>query len=202
VSRKPTESQPAEITQPLFRSGSKVAAIFVEDDFAKDLVEEMLRQYGLNILDRVQVHKAGGYPYVVEVLKHHNSNPTINTKAVAVIDGDNPLGEPNDDVFVLPEGTPESIVFGLIHERAVAMSALIQQRCQCPSISQDNIVSAIKLVKLDTTDPHLYFSKLGEKLVFISELIVRRGLISIYVENNRVELEPKINIIRTRLNIP
>ncbi|MDR3525582.1 MAG: AAA family ATPase [Acetobacteraceae bacterium] len=180
----------------------RAAAIFVEDDFAKDLVDEMLRQYARDIFDQVQVHKAGGYPYVVEVLKHHNNNPTIITRAVAVIDGDNPpLVEPNDDVIVLPDGTPESIVFGFVHERAETMSALIQQRCQCPSVTQDSIVTAIKSVKIDTTDPHLYFNKLGDKLGFISELIVRRGLGSIYVENSRGELEPKINAIRARLKI-
>jgi len=181
---------------------SKNAAIFVEDDFAKDLVEEMLRQYARDIFDQAQVHKAGGYPYVVEVLKHHNANPTITARAVAIIDGDNPpLTEPNDDVIALPDGTPESIVFGFVYENAETMSALIQQRCQCPSVKQDAIVAAIRSVKIDTTDPHLYFAKLGEKLGFISEIVVRRGLGSIYVENNRILLEPKIDTIRTRLKI-
>jgi len=181
---------------------SKGAAIFVEDDFAKDLVEEMLRQYALDIFDQVQVHKAGGYPYVVEVLKHHNINPTITAPAVAVIDGDNPpLTESNDDIIVLPDGTPESIVFGFIDDNADTMSAFIQQRCQCPTVKQDAIVAAIKAVKIDTTDPHLYFAKLGEKLGFISEIIVRRGLSSIYVENNRAALGPKVDSIRARLKI-
>ena len=181
---------------------SKSAAIFVEDDFAKDLVEEMLRQYARDIFDHVQVHKAGGYPFVVEVLKHHNANPTVNAPAVAVIDGDNPpLTEPNDDVIELPDGTPESLVFGFIHDNADAMSAFIQQRCQCPSVKQDEIISAIKSVKIDTTDLHLYFAKLGEKLGFISEIIVRRGLSSIYVENNREVLQPRIDAIRARLKI-
>ncbi|WP_316185956.1 MULTISPECIES: ATP-dependent nuclease [unclassified Bradyrhizobium] len=181
---------------------SKGAAIFVEDDFAKDLVEEMLRQYALDVFDQVQVHKAGGYPYVVEVLKHHNANPTITAPAVAVIDGDNPpLTEANDDIVVLPDGMPESIVFGFICDNADAMSAFIQQRCQCPTVKQDAIVAAIKSVKIDTTDAHLYFAKLGERLGFISEIIVRRGLNSIYVENNRAILEPKVNSIRTRLKL-
>ena len=183
-------------------TASKSAAIFVEDDFAKDLVEEMLRQYARDIFDHVQVHKAGGYPFVVEVLKHHNANPTVNAPAVAVIDGDNPpLTEPNDDVIELPDGTPESLVFGFIHDNADAMSAFIQQRCQCPSVKQDEIISAIKSVKIDTTDLHLYFAKLGEKLGFISEIIVRRGLSSIYVENNREVLQPRIDAIRARLKI-
>lgn len=181
---------------------SKNAAIFVEDDFAKDLVEEMLRQYARDIFDQAPVHKAGGFPFVVEVLKHHNANPTVIVPAIAVIDGDNPpLVEPNDNVIELPDGTPESIVFGFIHDNADAMSAFVQQRCQCPSVKQDAIVSAIKSVLIDTTDPHLYFAKLGEKLGFISEIVIRRGLSSIYVEKNPALLQPKIDAIRARLKI-
>jgi hypothetical protein len=68
-------------------------------------------------------------------------------------------------------------------------------------VKQDAIISAIKSVKIDTTDLHLYFAKLGEKLGFISEIIVRRGLSSIYVENNRGVLQPRIDAIRARLKI-
>ncbi len=181
---------------------TKSAAIFVEDDFAKDLVDEMLRQYARDIFDQVEVHKAGGYPYVVDVLKHHNSNPAVKVPAVAIIDGDNPpISEPNDAVIELPDGIPESVVFGFIHQNAEEMSALIQQRCQCPGISQDAIISTIKSVNLDTTDPHLYFAKLGEKFGFISEIIIRRGAISIYVEKNADVIAPKIDAVRAQLGL-
>lgn len=189
-----------ESLRALNGTASKNAAIFVEDDFAKDLVEEMLRQYARDIFDQVEVHKAGGFPFVVEVLKHHHTNPTVTARAVAVIDGDNPpLLEQNEDVIALPDGTPESIVFGYISDNAEDMSALIQQRCQCPFLSQDKIVSYIRSVNYDTTDPHLYFSKLGEKFGFISEIIVRRGLCSIYVQNHESFLRERIDKIRARL---
>lgn len=181
---------------------SKDGAIFVEDEFAKDLVEEMLRQYAPDVLDRVTVHKAGGYPYVVEVLKHHNSNPTVTKPAVAVIDGDNPpLAEKNDDVIALPDGSPESIVFEYVKHNAKEMSALIQQRCQCPTISQDKILEVINEVSRDTTDIHLYFAKLGNKLGFVSELVVRRGFSSLYVENNSADMKPRVENVRVRLNL-
>lgn len=179
---------------------AKDAAIFVEDDFAKDLVEEMFRQYALDIFERVQVHKAGGYPYVVNVLDYHIKNPTTSHPATAIIDGDNPpLDKPNEAVFELPKGAPEVVVFGYIRQTAEANSALIKQRCQCPAISQSDLVRAIETVAIDTTDHHLYFSKLGDSLGFISELIVRRGLISIYVEQNEASLKPIVAAVRDRL---
>lgn len=167
----------------------KDRAIFVEDDFARDLCTEIIRQYAPQLFDRVEVHKAGGFPYVVEVVDHHNNNPSIKGRAVAVIDGDNPpLKQENENVLLLPDGMPESIVFGFIQENAEGVSALIQQRCQCPGVSQDQIVQKIEKVARDTTDNHLLFSKLGEELNYISEIIVRRGLCSIYVEKNKDEL--------------
>lgn len=178
-------------------------AIFVEDEFAADLCNEVLRQYATKLLEYTEIHKAGGFPYVVEVLKHHNANPTIKHKAVAVIDGDNPpLSDPNDYVMELPEGAPEAVVFGYIMKNAETVAALVQQRCQCPSISQDRIVEAIKSVYIDTTDHHLYFSKLGDRLGYISEIIVRRGLCSIYVQNAEKELQPLIAQLTEKLGSP
>lgn len=179
---------------------AKDRAIFVEDEFAADLCNEVVRQYAPELLSQTEIHKAGGFPYVVEVLKHHNSNPTIKNKAVAVIDGDNPsLSEPNDYVLELPDGAPEAVVFGYILNNAEKVAALVQQRCQCPSISQDNIVKAIKKVSVDTTDHHLYFVKLGDELGYISEIIVRRGLCSIYVQNSSAELKPLVEGLREKL---
>lgn len=180
----------------------KDAAIFVEDDFARDFVEEVFRQYASEIFERVQIHKAGGYPYVVNVLNYHITNPTISHPAAAIIDGDNPpLEKPNGAVFGLPKGAPEVVVFGYIRETAEANSALIKQRCQCPIISQSDLVSRIESVARDTTDHHLYFSKLGDSLGFISELIVRRALISIYVEQNAALLIPLVSAVRDHMKL-
>lgn len=175
---------------------AKDRAIFVEDEFAKDLCEEMIRQYAPEIIDRLEVHKAGGFPYVVEVLRHHNENPVIKQKAVALIDGDNPpLSEPNDYVVELPDGSPEANVYGFVESSAAEVAALVQQRCQCPSLGQDKIVEALKQVLIDTTDHHLYFAKLGQRLGFVSEIVVRRGLCSIYVERNPDLLKPIVDKI-------
>ena len=191
-----------ESLRALTGSFTKNKVIFVEDDFAKDLCEEMLRQFGGEVIHQIEVHKAGGYPYVVDVLEHHNKNPTIKEKAVALIDGDNDNeNDKNEYVVRLPEAlTPEALVFGYIHDNSATVCSLIQQRCQCPTISQDDIVKRINTIYIDTTDHHLYFGKLGDSLGFLSELVVRRGLCSIFVEKNRGMLQPIVDKIKERLS--
>lgn len=188
-----------ESLRALVGTVAKDRALFVEDDFAKDLCSEIVRQYAPELLDRVEIHKAGGFPYVVEVLKYHNSNPTIKNKAIAIIDGDNPpLSESSDFVLELPNGAPEAVVFGYVLNNIDNVASLVQQRCQCPAISQDQIADGIRHVARDTTDHHLYFAKLGDKLGFISEIIIRRGLCSIYVQNAAADLAPLVAALRSK----
>ena len=191
-----------ESLRALTGSISKNKVIFVEDDFAKDLCEEMLRQFGGEASHQIEVHKAGGYPYVVSVLEHHNKNPAVKEKAVALIDGDNGSEhDENESVVRLPDSaTPEALVFGFIHDNGASVCSLIQQRCHCPTIKQDDILVHLNKVYFDTTDHHLYFGKLGEALGFLSELVVRRGLCSIFVEKNAALLQPIVNRIKEKLS--
>lgn len=170
-------------------SAEKERVIFVEDGFAKDWVEDILRQYDSKALAATEIHAAGGFPYLVEVTNHHNRNPSISKRALAVVDGDSPA-KTSKDVLKLPGEIPESEVFSYVSRHADELAGLIQQRCQCPSFEQEAIIQCVKKSEIDAADPHLLFRKLGERLGFLSEIIVRRGLISIYNERNRDALRP------------
>jgi hypothetical protein len=170
-------------------SAEKERVIFVEDEFAKDWVEDLLRQHVAGGLASAEIHVAGGYPYLVEVTKHHNRNPSISKRAIALVDGDAPVA-PSSDIFKLPGEVPENEVFGFVSQQAHELAGLIQQRCQCPSLGQDAIVKNVKRAEIDASDPHLLFRRLGERLGFLSEIIVRRGFISIYNEKNNLSVKP------------
>ena len=176
-------------------SAEKERVVFVEDEFAKDWVEDLLRQHVAGGLAAAEIHVAGGYPYLIEVTRHHNKNPSTSKRAVAVVDGDVQT-EPNDEILKLPGETPENEVFNFIEERAQEFSSLIQQRCQCPNLDQDMIVNGIRKAQIDASDPHLLFRRLGERLEFLSEIIVRRGFISIYNEKNSVAVGPLSDALR------
>jgi hypothetical protein len=61
-------------------SAEKERVFFVEDEFAKDWVEDILRQYDVDALAATEIHVAGGFPYLVEVTTHHNKNPSISKR--------------------------------------------------------------------------------------------------------------------------
>jgi energy-coupling factor transporter ATP-binding protein EcfA2 len=54
-------------------SAEKERVIFVEDQFAKDWVEDILRQYDVDALAATEIHVAGGYPYLAEVTSQQES---------------------------------------------------------------------------------------------------------------------------------
>jgi hypothetical protein len=152
-------------------------------------VEDILRQLVPGGLAATEIHAAGGYPYLIDVTTHHNKDPSISKRAVAIVDGDTPIAE-SKEILKLPGGVPENEVFGFVSERVDELSSLIQQRCQCPNLDQDAIVKNVKLAEIDSADPHFLFRSLGERLGFLSELIVRRGFISIYNEKNGPAIQP------------
>lgn len=175
------------ITGPVEKSN----VIFVEDEFAKDWIEDFIRQNSPSLLHSVEIHAAGGYPFVVDVTDHHLKNPSIKTKAIAIADGDAPVTQEERPQFlyVLPAGVPESVVWGFVASRAEEFAGLLQQRCQIPKISQDTIVKQIRNTQIETGDVHLLFKRLAVRLGFLSEIIVRRAFISVYNENNAAAME-------------
>jgi len=85
----------------------KDQVIFVEDAFAKDWVEDIIRQYCPERIFSTEVHSAGGYPFVETVTIHHNDNPTTNSRAIAIIDGDAAVsGDLKKSIYRLPGGIP------------------------------------------------------------------------------------------------
>ena len=169
-------------------SAEKERVVFVEDDFAKDWVEDIFRQHIAGGLAAAEIHVAGGHPNLIHVTAHHNNNPSISKRAVAIVDGD-VLPPTGKDILSLPGGVPEIEVFGFVLDRVEELAGLIQQRCQCPNLTQDSIVRSVRQVEIDAPDVHLIYRILGEHLGLLSEITVRRGFISIYNDLNRSAIQ-------------
>ncbi|AVG75454.1 ATP-dependent nuclease [Pantoea ananatis] len=162
--------------------------IYVEDNFAKEWVENAIGRYAPEIASTVKVYIAGGYPNVVKVSQYHNQNPTITTPAIALIDGDikgRPgVGELPVNARFLGETYPDSIVFDFISKNKDQFASVLRQRCLLTRFSVDRINQEIDSVVNSACDHHLYFSNLSDKLDFASEIFIRAGMIDVYNEEN------------------
>ncbi|WP_454745908.1 ATP-dependent nuclease [Ciceribacter selenitireducens] len=181
-------------------SVEKSQVIFVEDEFAIDLVTEIIRQNVAAALSAVEIHKAGGYPYVCQVTDHHNKNPSIKSTAYAVVDGDqDQVDDEVKNIYCLPEGIPESVVYDYVLENVDKNLGILQQRMQCAHLGQDYIKEKIISIHRESLDPHDLYAALAETLDFSSEVIVRRAFISVFVQNNKDVMLTLIEKIRAAI---
>ena len=134
-----------------------------------------------------KVIKAGGYPNVLTVCRYHNENPTIQTPAVALVDGDIFNGAieelPNYAKFI-GDGIPESLIFDYIFDNRIELISLIRQRCLLAAFDEQRILSEIEGVRNAAVDPHVVFSTLSERLDFHSALQIRSGMIDLFNQRN------------------
>lgn len=178
---------------------SQNKVVFVEDNFAKEWLEAAIGRYGGEEKHQMKVFPGGGYPNLLAVCEYHNSNPSIEIPAVALVDGDQYDPEtaealPNYAYF-LGGGIPETTVFDYIFDNREELSGIIQQRCLLSKFDQQRIVRDIESTRNSACDPHSIFRRLGEKLDFTSEIKIRDGMIDIFNENNRAFWEPTLRFL-------
>lgn len=163
-------------------------AIYVEDAFVKEWVENAIGRYGQGLAETTKVFAAGGYPNAVKVSQFHNENPTLQIPSVALIDGD--IFDPEnadqlpDHAAFLGEGVPEDVVFGFIYENRDEFVSLVRQRCFLSQFSEDRILQALQSVRNSACDPHVIFTELSERLDFVSAIHIRAGMIDLFNERN------------------
>lgn len=177
-------------------------AIYVEDTFVKEWIENAIGRHGNALNGQTKVFAAGGYPNVVKVSQFHNDNPLLTIPSVALVDGDiyNPLTNPAlpPHAMFIGEGFPEGIVFDYIYENRTRLASLIRQRCFLSKFDEDRILSAIQSVRNSAIDVHLVFSELSQRLDFVSAVYIRAGMIDLFNEENPDFWEPIIQFVADR----
>lgn len=179
-------------------------AVYVEDAFVKEWVENAIGRYGEGLAETTKVFAAGGYPNVVKVSQFHNENPMLRIPSVALVDGDiyDPLGEPLPlHAQFLGDGIPEDLVFRYVYENSRELVSFVRQRCFLSQFSEDRILSAIQSVRNSACDPHVVFSELSERLDFVSAIYIRAGMIDLFNERNPNFWLGTIAFVRERVPI-
>ncbi len=177
-------------------------AVYVEDEFVRQWVENAIGRYGDGLAETTKVFAAGGYPNVIKVSQFHNENPMLHIPSVALVDGD--IYNPADDQLpdharFIGDGTPEEVVFGFIFENRTELASLIRQRCFLSQFTEDRILAAIQSVRNAACDPHVVFTELSQRLNFVSAIYIRAGMIDLFNERNPDFWQDIIAFIKDRV---
>lgn len=162
-----------------------VAVIFVEDDFAKNWTESILRQSKSSIIDHYQVHAMSGDGTAVSMNRYHNQNPAIAIPSVCLIDGDSRQEEsPEQGVYRLPGGAPESYIFDTVLDNwdslGGKLSVALLQRFE----DSERVRVLCQDVRRTNRDTHLLFSQVGERLGLVPERTVSSAFATIWAQSN------------------
>lgn len=178
------------------------AAVYVEDPFVKEWVENAIGRHINRLASNTKVFAAGGYPNLLKVSQFHNENPMLKVKSVALVDGDiydpESDGELPDYAMFIGEGKPEEIVFGYIFDNRNDLVSLVRQRCLLSAFTPDRILEAIESVRNSACDPHIVFSELSDKLDFMSEIYIRAGMIDLFNERNEIFWRDVVDFLGAR----
>ena len=164
--------------------------IFVEDVFAKEWLLTMLRMNPDIAVDAIEIYAMGGDGTAVKANLYHNQDPSNEVVSICIIDGDSRQSEDSDKrVFRLPGEAPESVVFDEILDKLEVCSGILSVRCM-QNYSDDSILKKIvKDIKNSGCDHHLIFNKIGEKLGFINEEVVRAAFLRTWCEQYPEKVE-------------
>ena len=163
----------------------KKLAVFVEDEFAKNWVDTILREALGTDYDQVEVHAVHGDGNAVSTHLGHLRNPAVNFKSLCVIDGDSEQLEDGEaGIIRLPGAQPELAVFESVRARIPEDLAILTVSCQRAPEAQGLVQHSLEEVARTNRDSHLVFNQLGMKIGFVSEAIVRGAFLALWVRAN------------------
>jgi AAA15 family ATPase/GTPase len=163
-------------------------AIFVEDIFAKEWIENTIRYHGLEHFELIEVHGLEGDGMAVTINKNHNADPSVSKKSICIIDGDSQQEESVEDrVIRLPGSSPEAYIFDRVLDVIETVKGELSVSLHLKYEKQDEVARIVKEIRRSNIDEHLLYSQVGQRLGFISENIVRNAFISIWQKHYEAE---------------
>lgn len=174
--------------------------IYVEDEFAKSWVLQMLRHAKGIELEGIEIYSMHGDSSAINANKYHNQDPSNNIKSICILDGDSEHLENEEDlIYKLPGEAPETYILNNIIDVLDKCSAKIAMRCNLEYKYSNKVESVIHEVSMTNLDHHTLFSQIGEKLLFINENIVREAFLSTWCEEYSNEVAEFLNKINEKL---
>ncbi len=171
-------------------------AVFTEDDFARFMVEALIRECAGDRYDQIEVHAVSGDGNAVRIHRNRLVDPSARHKSLCVIDGDSQqTQDQTNGVFRLPGAQPEAQVFGDIEKRLIEYIALLTVSLQLPPTKQDFVGKVIAEVSSSNRDSHVIFNQIGIRLGFISEEIVKGAFVNMWIREHLQAFQPLVDRI-------
>lgn len=177
---------PVEVLRFLTSKVDQKLAVFVEDVFAKEWIQYILRQAIPDRLSEIGVYPVRGDGNAVSIHESHGKNPSISFKSVCFIDGDSRQQEDEaNGVYRLPGAQdPEFVVFSAVLDNLSQNIAQLTLGMHQPSTKQASVEEVIRSVFRLNRDSHLLFTQVADKLDYLPEAVVRGAFLAVWMKEN------------------
>jgi predicted ATPase len=163
-------------------------AVFVEDVFAKEWVESIIRHNLPKHIDEIGVYPVSGDSRAHGVHQSHRQNPALVGKlqSLCIVDGNSQVSENlKADVLKLPgQGAPEAEVFNYVRENIAELSMQLAVGLHLSPNKDKDVRKVVEDVSTTNRDPHLLFNQVGLKAGFVAENIVSSAFVALWLEGN------------------
>lgn len=175
-------------------------AIFVEDNFTKVWVEEILRNTDGISLDAIGIYPMEGDGTAQRVHKDNNISPASKVRSICILDGDSKYDEDKEKlIFKLPGESPERYVFNKVLEVIEQSAGELAVALLKPYEKAAEITQIVRSVANTNRDEHTIFSQVGKKLGLIPEARVREAFMSIWARFHPDDLNRFVDGFRVHL---
>lgn len=165
-------------------------AIFVEDAFAKEWVESIIRNSVAEHIDEIGVYAVSGDGQAYSIHSSHQKNPAISKrlKSICILDGDSAKSaDEAAGIIKLPGKAPESEVFNYVASNIDDLSMKLAVALHLQPEQEVRVKRVVNEVNQINRDPHLLFSQVGQKAGLIPTAIVSSAFIGLWMAGNPVE---------------
>ena len=163
-------------------------AIFVEDTFAKEWVESIIRNEMPQHMDEIGVYAVSGESQAYAIHLAHRKNPAISAKlkSICILDGNSGKDEDLDaGIIKLPGQIPEAEVFNFVRQNINTLAMQLAVALHLSPEKNSWVRKQVEEVANSNRDPHLLFNQVGQKSGLIPANIVSSGFTGLWLAGNK-----------------
>jgi hypothetical protein len=180
-------------------------AIFVEDSFAKEWVEAIIRNEMPEALDQIGIYAVAGDGHAHSIHLSHRQNPAVSEKlkSICILDGNSPKDEDiSRGIIKLPGQVPETEVFDYVKGDLSNLSMKLSVGLHLSPEKEAWVAKQVDDVALTNRDPHLIFNQVGQKTGLIPANIVSSAFVGLWLDGNKNKANRIATFIKTALAAP